>query len=381
MSSLQPTPTRSPELPGPRIPSNRLILGIGTLAFCTAAIFAVIIAIVFHGEHQPPSPAQGWIPSPVYIGVLCLWWAILFVLQQALARRLPGFWNLSLKTIFLQLGAACAIAIVHLQLLALAVNFTVQRWSDFQIVGSRIIHTISLQRFGLEVVLYILTWIAGVALHSQIARQKEALQTAELKQQLSSAHLRALQMQMEPHFLFNTLNAITTLVELGRQKEAVATLSHLNAILKSTLAHEAPEKVSIAQELAVLESYLAIEQIRFADRLSVTMSVDPGALNGMIPCFLLQPILENAIRHGVSHLEDNGLIQTHIERRGDLLHLKVRDNGPGPQSNSPGHGIGLKNIEGRLSHFYPGKYQFLSGRSESGGFEVSITIPYESQPA
>ena len=382
MSLLKPTPTLSAEAPGPRIPSNRLILSIGILAFCTAAIFAIIIAIVFHSEHQAASPARAWTPSPVYIGVLILWWAILFVLQQALARRLPGFWNLSLKTISLQLAAACAIAIVHLQLLELSVNFTVQHWSHLRIVGSRIIDTITLQRFGLEVVLYILTWIAGAALDSQIARHKEALQTAELKQQLSSAHLHALQMQMEPHFLFNTLNAITTLVELGRQKEAVATLSHLNAILKSTLAQQAPEKVTLAQELAVVENYLAIEQIRFADRLTVTMSVDPGALDGMVPCFLLQPIVENAIRHGISRMEENGMIQTLIERRGDDLHLTVRDNGPGSQgSSSAGHGIGLRNLQDRLSHFYPGNYSFHSGTGQSGGFEVSITIPYEGQPA
>lgn len=380
MSSLHPTPTLSTE--GPRVPSNRLILGIGTLACCIAAIFAITIVIVFHGEHQAVSPDRSSAPSFVYIGVLCLWWAVLFVLQQALARRMPGFWNLSLKTVSMQLAAACAIAIVHLQLLELSVNFTIQHWSHLREVGSRIIGTITLQRFGLEVVLYILTWIAGAALNSQIARHKEALQTAELKQQLSSAHLRALQMQMEPHFLFNTLNAITTLVELGRQKEAVETLSHLNSILKSTLSHEAPEKVPLAQELAVVEDYLAIEQVRFADRLQVLMSVDPGALGSMVPCFLLQPIVENAIRHGISCIEENGIIQTLIERRGDKLHLTVRDNGPGPQTNTStnGHGIGLRNLQDRLAHFYAGNYSFRSGDGQSGGFEVSIIIPYEGQP-
>lgn len=383
MSSLQPTPKLSAEVSGPRIPSNRLILGTGTLVFCISAIVTIIIAIVFHSEHQVGSPARSGTPSPVYVGALCLWWAVLFVLQQALARRLPGFWNLSFKTISLQLAAACAIAIVHLQVLALSVNLTVQHWSHLRIVGSRIIGTITLQRFGLEVALYILTWIAGTALNSQIARQKEALQNAELKQQLSSAHLRALQTQMEPHFLFNTLNAITTLVELGRQKEAVETLSHLNAILKSTLAHEAPEKVTLAQELAIVENYLAIEQIRFADRLKVTMSVDPGALDSMVPCFLLQPIVENAIRHGISRMEENGVIQTLIERHGDSLHLTVRDNGPGPQTQpaTNGHGIGLRNIQDRLSHFYADNYSFRSGAAETGGFEVSITIPYQNRPA
>jgi len=222
-------------------------------------------------------------------------------------------------------------------------------------------------------------WATCAAISVQIARQQETLQLAELKQQLSSAHLRALQMQLKPHFLFNTLNAITTLVELGRQEEAVKTLSHLNAILRSTLAQQVPEKIPVAQELAVVENYLAIEQVRFADRLRLEMRVDPAALNALVPCFLLQPIVENAIRHGISQLEDSGIVRTVIERVGGELHISVQDNGPGfkVKANSKGHGVGLRSTEDRLAHFYPERYEFSSGELEAGGFEVSIRIPYE----
>src|SRR6202035_609997 len=123
----------------------------------------------------------------------------------------------------------------------------------------------------------------------QIRAQRDAMHSVELQRQLSAAHLHALQMQLEPHFLFNTLNALTTLVELGRQKEAAEMLGHLNAILKSTLKRTTPEKVPLSQELEVVENYLAIEQVRFADRLRIEIKVEPAALDSLVPCFLLQP--------------------------------------------------------------------------------------------
>ena len=108
------------------------------------------------------------------------------------------------------------------------------------------------------------------------------MKSLELQRQLSAAQLRALQMQLEPHFLFNTLNAITTLVELGRRDEAVGMLSHLNAILRSTLKRTTPEKVPLSQELEIVENYLAIEQVRFADRLRIEIKIDPSALDSLV---------------------------------------------------------------------------------------------------
>jgi LytS/YehU family sensor histidine kinase len=212
----------------------------------------------------------------------------------------------------------------------------------------------------------------------QIRAQRDAMKSLELQKQLSAAHLRALQMQLEPHFLFNTLYAITTLVELGRQKEAAAMLGHLNAILKSTLKRTTPEKVPLSQELEMIENYLAIEQVRFADRLQIEVKVEPGALDGLVPCFLLQPIVENAVRHGIAHCENDGWIEASARRDGHSLHLRVRDTGPGmskPQQN--GHGIGLKNTRERLTHFYQDAFAMRAQSLETGGFEVAITIPYE----
>jgi LytS/YehU family sensor histidine kinase len=127
-----------------------------------------------------------------------------------------------------------------------------------------------------------------------------------------------------------------------------------------------------------VESYLAIERVRFADRLRVDMNLDPNALDGLVPCFLLQPIIENAIRHGIAQCENEGCIQASAKRVGTQMQLEVRDNGPGFDGKShPGFGIGLSNTRERLVHFYQDDFEFRASQPQSGGFEVLITIPYE----
>jgi signal transduction histidine kinase len=369
---------RDPAVPAASDADNKkaILIACGAVG-CLTTLLAIATASECHSHAAQVVPS--WTPSLLYGAVLWCWWAGTAMLLWQVGRRWAGLWILSWRNGPAQLAAGLGIAYAHLEALTLTVRFMVWRWPHLRDIGCDRLSFLGWDRLGIEVLLYYVVWGGWAAVHSQLARQKEALQTAELKQQLSSAHLRALQMQLEPHFLFNTLNAITTLVELGRQKEAVETLAHLNAILKSTLARTTPEKVPLAQELEVVENYLAIEQVRFPDRLRVELSIDPAALDGMVPCFLLQPIVENAIRHGISQLEEDGVIRASIKRDGGLLHLSVWDNGPGLQGKShhAGHGIGLRNTEDRLAHFYPMNYGFSSGDRETGGFEVSVTIPYE----
>jgi LytS/YehU family sensor histidine kinase len=235
-----------------------------------------------------------------------------------------------------------------------------------------------INRFGIEILVYgFVLGIIGI-IHFQMRAQRDAMKALELQKQLSEAQLRALQMQLEPHFLFNTLNAITTLVELGRQQQAVEMLEHLNILLKSTLRRTTPEKIRLSEELEVVENYLAIEQVRFADRLRVELKVEPSALDSLVPCFLLQPIVENAIRHGIAHCESDGLVEATARRDGDLLRLEVRDSGAGRNGHAkPGNGIGLKNTRDRLAHFYQDAYAMKAQPLAQGGFEVAIAIPYE----
>jgi two-component sensor histidine kinase len=373
--------TPSPE-PGNRQQAanrqSRLLVGAGTLGLCVACVLALGAALECHTAVTRVSPNVSAVPSLLYGGVLWLWWAgVVYILWRA-SRKWPAVLSLSAANVACQVGIGILVTSLHLLALSYTVRFLVYVWPELQKAGYDSLSFFETRRFSLDFLVYALLWAASTVIAMQLASQRDALDALELRQQLSAAHLRALQMQIEPHFLFNTLNAITTLVELGRQREAAETLFHLSAILKTTLTRSTPEKVPLAQELKIVESYLAIERIRFADRLKVEMDVDPSALDGLVPCFLLQPIVENAVRHGIARCEQSGVISTSVERDGARLHLCVRDNGPGRNGDPrPGFGIGLRNMEDRLAHFYQKEFGVKLSEPESGGFEVAITIPYE----
>ena len=339
-----------------------------------AAIFSVATALALATAAECQSVTHR--PSLIYGAVLWLWWACIASAMWKLSQRLPFASILSAKAISIHLLVGSALGVVHLLLLG-SLGFIDPGWqsSPLAIWTSML----NVNRFGMEVLLYgFLFGMIGIV-QFQVRAQRDALKSMELQKQLSTAHLRALQMQLEPHFLFNTLNAITTLVEFGRQKEAASMLSHLNAILRSTLQRTTPEKVPLSQELEMVENYLAIEQVRFADRLRIEIKVEPGALDGLVPCFLLQPIVENAIRHGIANCESEGLVEASAKREGSTLHLRVRDSGIGLSATAlqNGHGIGLRNTRERLAHFYRDGYSMQAQPVASGGFEVAIAIPYE----
>jgi len=347
------------------------------IPFALGSVLAVATAIECHAVANRISSFSSWMMSLTYGALLWLWWSAVVVVLRSAARRWPIVLRVSLKSGVLHLLCGAAVVLLHLSVLQMAVNL-IGRYGpadEQEAYGSLVIFC--LPRFGLELLLYGIVWFACAAIHTQMAHQRDAMRSLELERQLSIAHLRALQMQLEPHFLFNTLNALTALIELNRSEEALATLTHLNTILKSSLKRGTPGKVPLAQELEIVESYLAIERLRFADRLQVDIQLDPAALDSLVPCFLLQPIVENAVRHGIAQCETHGVIEAHARRVGERLHLLVRDNGPGPNGKSSGFGVGLSNTKERLAHFYHHDYEFRSASRDSGGFEVSISIPYE----
>ena len=306
------------------------------------------------------------------------WWGCIAGVLWTLGARMPSLLQFSPLAIVLQVLIGSLFGVAHLLLLG-AVGSFVDDWQLHVSPATIWTSLLSINRFGMEFLTYgFIFGMVGI-LHFQMRAQRDSIRALELEKQLSAAQLRALQMQLEPHFLFNTLNAITALVELGRQAEAIQMLAHLNVILKSTLKRTAPEKIPLSQELEIVENYLAIEQVRFADRLRIEVKVDPGALDSLVPCFLLQPIVENAIRHGIAHCESNGIVEATARREGsNLLRLEVRDTGSRMNGISkPGNGIGLKNTRERLAHFYHEAYDMVARPLEQGGFEVAITIPYE----
>jgi sensor histidine kinase YesM len=355
------------------------------VVFAATVVMTFLTAIECHGYVVLTHPDASIASLLLYAAIYWVWWGVLAIAMWSLAQRWPFTLTCTARTFMPHLVIACLLGVAHLLLLQHYVNFAATHWSakhwgDPVAVSENYLTVI---RFGFELLLYGFVLGFSGLLHVQSQSQKNAVRSLELEKQLSQAQLKALQMQMEPHFLFNTLNAVTTLVELKRNEEASETLAHLNTILRKTLQRSIPEKIPFAQELQVVESYLAIQQVRFADRLRVKIETTPDALEGLVPCFLLQPIVENAIRHGISRLEGDGLLETSVERIGDTLRLRVRDNGPGLNGSSTngGHGIGIQNTRDRLSYFYPGAYDFAVVEPELGGYEVTIQIPYERHKA
>ena len=216
------------------------------------------------------------------------------------------------------------------------------------------------------------------------AKEREA-QTARLAAQVAEARLGALRMQLHPHFLFNSLNAITVLV---RDRDTVAAgrmLDLLSDVLRQVLRSDQAHEVSLADELRFLERYLAIEQVRFSDRLVVRFDVDDTLMDAAVPEFLLQPLVENALRHGIAQRADAGTVEVSARREGDSLILSVTDNGPGPHAgrrDENGNGLGLANMRERLTTLYGSRAQLdLRARpAPESGTLATVSIPFRRLP-
>lgn len=205
---------------------------------------------------------------------------------------------------------------------------------------------------------------------------KLELRASELQSQLVGAQLDALKMQLQPHFLFNTLNAITVLVRQQKSRGAEQMLGHLSDLLRRVLDDAGAPEVPLRRELEYLRIYLAIEQVRFADRLRIAISSDPASQEAPVPQLILQPIVENAIRHGIGRRSAAGHIQISASTVNGALRLRVQDDGPGlAPGDSPGGGIGLANTRARLQRHYGDDASLRIENCDDGGVAVTISIP------
>ena len=228
-------------------------------------------------------------------------------------------------------------------------------------------------------------FLVGLAHAMAYRRESErhALRVAQLHSRLVEAQLQALQRQLHPHFLFNTLNTISGLMhqDLDAADEMIDRLSDL---LRMTLDSSGVQEVRLRQELAVLQTYLDIEQVRYRDRLRVRMDVADDVLDAFVPNFVLQPLVENAIRHGIAPHAKPGRIQIAAARQAHQLQLEVRDTGyglPPDRLQALNTGVGLTNTRARLEHLYGAAHQFVFSNITGGGFSVRIVIPYSVTPS
>jgi two-component system LytT family sensor kinase len=233
------------------------------------------------------------------------------------------------------------------------------------------------------VIQYILFWgivLATLAwLHYRRSQERE-LRTSQLEALLAQARLQVLSMQLQPHFLFNTLN---TIAELVHQEPAAAErmIGGLGHLLRESLHASLVDRVPIEREVALLDHYVEIQRARFGDRLVVEVSIDAAAARALVPTLLLQPIVENSIKHGIGARAGAGRIDVRIRRRGDTLTIDVEDDGRGIAGDAVREGVGLGNCRSRLEALY-GADRFRVGLAnrEGGGTAVHIELPHEAEP-
>jgi sensor histidine kinase YesM len=232
-------------------------------------------------------------------------------------------------------------------------------------------------RFDIALVIY--ASILGITQAILYYRRTQAreLQLAKVEGQLAEAKLQALNAQIRPHFLFNTLHTIGQLWRSGRSDDADVVLDHLGALFHKVSSSTSRFEVPLSEELELIRDYLAIEEVRFADRLRPAVTAPPETLDCLVPPLILQPLVENAVRHGISAVSTAGTLEVSASRDGSRLRLTVRDDGPGiaTATKHPGTGTGLRNTRERLAQLYGERGLLSIAEAPGGGTIVTVDIP------
>jgi LytS/YehU family sensor histidine kinase len=217
----------------------------------------------------------------------------------------------------------------------------------------------------------------GIKYYETLQAQRESVLRASALAQ--EAQVKMLRYQLNPHFLFNTLNAISTLILDGQGKVANQAVGRLSDFLRYTLDQDPMKKVTLRQEIDALNLYLGIEQLRFGERLGIAFSIDEMAYQALVPSLILQPLIENALKYAVAPREEGGQLGIEARVRGWKLELAVQDDGPGlPHGAEPGNGrgVGLRNTRERLGVLYPDRHEIKIADAHPG-LRIEITLPYE----
>lgn len=240
-------------------------------------------------------------------------------------------------------------------------------------------HNIALNLHFAVAIYWAVLGIYQAVRYYQKARERE-LQTTQLEARLAQTRLQVLKFQLQPHFLFNTLNTISELVYKDPES-ADRMITNLSDLLRLSLEKLEVQEVSLQQELDFLQKYVEIEQMRFHDRLKIEMNVAPETLDAVVPNMILQPLVENSIKHGIAPLSQGGTVKVSAERRNGSLHLEVSDNGIGLKDleiSALPQGVGLKNTRSRLRHLYGELHEFEMQPETGGGVKLNLTIPFST---
>lgn len=314
----------------------------------------------------------------VVLNQVLIWevWALIAPLIRRLARRYPIV-PPARRAILVHVLAALLIAPVH------------SAWWSMLLVQVRPYEGMGSQRFdqAFSKVVYsglptqLLLYCGVLAAHYAAEFYEEVrareLDLTRLEASLTEARLHALKLQIQPHFLFNTLNSISALARTSRNGEAVTMIAGLSDLLRYTLDRAGEQRVAVEEELHNAQRYLEIERVRFPDRLTFTIDAAEDALRAAVPTLLLQPLLENAIRHGIARVVAAGRVEVRVRRAGDALRIEVWNTGKLAADHR--QGIGLRNTTARLRHLYRGAHAFELGPTD-GGVLASLSLPFSEVP-
>jgi two-component system, LytTR family, sensor kinase len=351
-----------------------LIFGIWTLVVIVEA--AQYYASQFVEHHTFPlglairRAAEEWYP-----------WAVLTLAVLWVARRCKLEREGVKRWIMVHGATSALVSLVYFTIYAWFLNGQKSVMDGTTFVFGNVFKKLLVYYFHVALVIY---WAIVLAYESwryyQRSRERE-LQSAALATELARTRLDVLRMQLNPHFLFNTLHTISALIH-DSPDDADRIVARLSELLRVSLDQSDTHEVPLQQELAFLERYLEIEQTRFQDRLAVEMQVEPGLEKLLVPSLILQPLVENAIRHGIEPREDLGRVNICARRLDGMLELKVSDNGPGLTDTDAAtrrEGVGLSNTRSRLAHLYGAHHRFELTPAAGGGLEARLLIPCRTE--
>jgi len=310
--------------------------------------------------------ALGWLP-----------WALATPIVLRLAWEYPLRWKKLAP--WLVHGAACVCIGLACAGLVAGIEMLLDPWAYSRPPGPY--GALFLQKFLNQllgsVILYGCILLVGYMLESRERLARQQMEAARLGEQLSKAQLTALRQQIEPHFLFNTLNAVAGLIREGRNDAAVNMIAGLSDLLRRVVNDSQRQEVPLGEELEFLQKYLDIQKARFAERLELRLDVPQELCRARVPGLILQPIVENAVKHGIAKRAQGGAIEIGVERSDGMLTVTIYNDGPKlpadrDQSNG---GIGLSNVRTRLESLYGDGFELSMG-NEGSGVRVSLSVPY-----
>jgi signal transduction histidine kinase len=337
------------------------------------------LATQFEGEGLPFVAALIWAMPFWYT------WALMVPLVVFVARRLPFEKARLLSTGLLHLALALLFSLAHSIVLALIQWSAQPAMTENQAYTGFFAFLMAFAAFELSSNLLAYGAIVGgthAVDYYKRFREREVA-ASRLATQLAQAQVRALRMQLNPHFLFNAMNSIAMLIRHQKRDEAVRTIAGLSDLLRYVLEETRDQEVQLHQELEFAKRYLAIEQIRFHDRLQVRIDAEPEVLDALVPNLILQPLVENAIRHGIARRAAAGLVTVSARRSGASLQLSVTDDGPGLTDigrRGSGNGVGISNTRARLEQLYGDRQAFEIVGADSYGVVVTVTVPFHTEP-